>query len=43
VLRKIFGPKKDEVNEQFRMLHNKKVCDLYRSTLIILTVKSRGL
>jgi hypothetical protein len=30
VLRKVFGPKKDEVSEQFRMLHDEEFCDLYR-------------
>jgi hypothetical protein len=26
VLRKIFGPKKDEVSEQLRILHNEELC-----------------
>jgi hypothetical protein len=30
-LRKIFGPKKDETNEQFRILHNKAL--IYRWSL----------
>jgi hypothetical protein len=27
-LRKIFGPKKGAVSEQFRVLHNEELCDL---------------
>jgi hypothetical protein len=30
VLRKIFGPKKDDTSEQFRMFHNEDVHGLYR-------------
>jgi hypothetical protein len=29
VLRKIFGPKRDEVSGWWRKLHNKELCDLY--------------
>jgi hypothetical protein len=40
-LRKIFGPKKDEVTGQWRRLHNKELCDLYPSPDIILVITSR--
>jgi hypothetical protein len=29
VLRRIFGPKRDEVMGGWRKLHNKELCDLY--------------
>jgi hypothetical protein len=29
------GPEKDEVNEQFRILQNEEVCDLYRRPNIV--------
>jgi len=32
VLRKIFGPEKDEVRQQFRILNNEQLRDFYRST-----------
>jgi hypothetical protein len=35
VLRKIFGPKRDEVTEEWRKLHNEKLNDLYSSPNII--------
>jgi RNase P subunit RPR2 len=35
VLRKIFGPKTDEVTGQWRRLHNKEFCDLCSSPLVI--------
>jgi len=31
VLRKIFGPKRDEVTEEWRKLHNDELDDLYSS------------
>jgi hypothetical protein len=40
VLRKIFGPKRDEVTEEWRRLHNEKLCDTYCSPSIRL-IKSR--
>jgi hypothetical protein len=35
VLRKMFGPKRDEVTGDFRRLHNEELCDLYSSPNII--------
>jgi hypothetical protein len=41
VLRKIFGPKKDEVTEEWRELHNKELHDLYSSPDLIRIIKFR--
>jgi len=41
VLRKIFGPKTDEVPGEWRKLHNEELNDLYCSPNIIWMVKSR--
>jgi hypothetical protein len=41
VLRRIFGPKRDEVMGEWRKLHNKELCDLYSSPSIIRMIKSR--
>jgi hypothetical protein len=41
VLRKIFGPKRDEVTREWRELHNKDLCNLYSSPSIIRIIKSR--
>jgi hypothetical protein len=41
VLRRIFGPKRDEVTEGWRKLHNKELCDLYSSPTIIRIINSR--
>jgi hypothetical protein len=41
VLRRIFGPKKDEVTEDWRKLHNEMFRDLYFSPNIIRMIKSR--
>jgi hypothetical protein len=40
-LRKIFGPKRDEVTGEWRKLHNEELCDLYSSPSIIRISKSR--
>jgi hypothetical protein len=40
VLRRIFGPKKDEVAGEWRKLHN-ELNDLYSSPNIIWVIKSR--
>jgi hypothetical protein len=41
VLRKIFGPKRDEVTGEWRNLHNEELHDLYSSPNIIRIMKSR--
>jgi hypothetical protein len=39
VLRRIFGPKRDEVIGEWRRLHNKELYALYISSDIILVIK----
>jgi hypothetical protein len=41
VLRRIFGPKRDEVTGEWRKLHHKKLNDLYSSPNIVRVKKSR--
>jgi hypothetical protein len=41
VLRRIFGPKSDEVTGEWRTLHNEKLHDLYSSPNIIRIMKVR--
>jgi hypothetical protein len=43
VLRRIFGPKKDEVTGEWRKLHNEELHNLFSSPDIIRQVKSRRL
>jgi hypothetical protein len=43
VLRRIFGPKRDEVTEEWRRRHNNEVYVLYSSPNIIRVIKSRRL
>jgi hypothetical protein len=43
VLRRIFGPKRDEVTEEWRRLHNKELYAMYSSPNIIRMIKSRRL
>jgi len=38
---RIFGPKKDEVTEEWRRLHNKELNDLYSSPNNVRVIKSR--
>jgi hypothetical protein len=40
VLRRIFGPKRDEVTGEWRRLHNEEVNDMYSSPNIIWVIKS---
>jgi hypothetical protein len=42
VLRRIFGPKRNEVTGEWRRLHNKELYALYSSQNIIRMIKSRG-
>jgi hypothetical protein len=39
VLRRIFGPKRDEVMDEWRKLHNKEPHDLYSSSSITRIIK----
>jgi len=41
VLRRLFGPKKDEERGEWRKLHNVELCDLYYSSSIVRVIKSR--
>ena len=41
VLWRIFGPRRDEVTEEWRRLHNKELHDLYSSPNIVRVIKSR--
>jgi hypothetical protein len=41
VLRRIFGPKRDEVTRDWRKLHNEELSDLYSSPSITRMIMSR--
>ena len=41
VLKRIFGPKRDEVTGAWRKLHNEELNDLYPSLNIVHVIKSR--
>jgi len=41
VLKKVFGPKRDEVTGEWRKLHNEELNDLYSLPNIVRVVKSR--
>ena len=43
VLRRVFGPKRDEVVGEWRKLHNDELNDLYCSPNIVRVIKSRSL
>jgi hypothetical protein len=43
VLRRIFGPKRDEVTGEWRRLHNKELYALYSSPYVIRVIKPRRL
>jgi hypothetical protein len=40
VLRRIFGPRRDEVTGEWRRLHNEELNDLYSSTNIVRVITS---
>jgi hypothetical protein len=41
LLRRIFGPRRDEVTGEWRRLHNEEINDLYCSPNIVRVIKSR--
>jgi len=41
VLRRIFGPRRDEVTGEWMRLHNEELSDLYSSSNIVRVIKSR--
>jgi len=41
VLRRIFGPRREEVTGEWRRLHNEELNDLYSSPNIVRVIKSR--
>jgi hypothetical protein len=41
VLRRIFGPRRDEVTGEWRRMHNEELNDLYSSPNIVWVIKSR--
>ena len=41
VLRRIFGPRRDEVTGEWRRLHNEELNDLYSSPNVVGVIKSR--
>jgi hypothetical protein len=43
VLRRIFGPRRDEVTGEWRRLHNEELNDLYSSPSIVRVIKSRNM
>jgi len=42
VLRRIFGPKRDDVTGEWRKLHNEKLNDLYSSPSIVWVIKLKS-
>jgi hypothetical protein len=41
VLRRIFGPRRDEVTVEWRRLHNEELCDLFFLPNFVRVMKSR--
>jgi hypothetical protein len=41
VLRRIFGPKRNEVTGEWKKLHNEELCGFYSSPSMITIIKSR--
>jgi hypothetical protein len=42
VLRRIFGPKRDEVTGEYRKIHNAELNDLHRSPNIVRVIKPKN-
>jgi len=42
-LRRVFGPRRDEVKGEWRRLHNEELNDLYCSPNIVRVIKWRGM
>ena len=42
-LKRIFGPRRDEVTGEWRKLHNEELNDLYSSPNIVWVIKSRSM
>jgi hypothetical protein len=40
-VRRIFGPKRDEITGEWRRLHNEELYDLYSTLIIFRSIKSR--
>ena len=43
VLRSISGPKRDEITEEWRKLHNEELNDLYSSPIVVRVIKSKSM
>jgi hypothetical protein len=43
VLRRIFGPKRNEVTGEWRKLHHEELNNLYSSPNMVRVIKSRGI
>ena len=43
VLRRIFGPRRDEITGEWRRLHNEELNDFYSSPNIVRVIKSRSM
>jgi len=43
LLRRMFGPKRDEVTGEWRKLHSEELSNLYSSPNIVWVIKSRGI
>jgi len=41
VLRRVFGPRRDEVTGEWKKLHNEELNDLYSSPNIVRVIRSR--
>jgi hypothetical protein len=41
ILRRIYGPKRDEVKREWRKLHNEELNDLHSTSNVVRVIKSR--